>query len=288
MIPSHECSDEVAEIVADSGKDQPTAGRTVEHGDYDTTSLTPSTYARAVHRDWIGHWSRWGWAARQLPKRGRVLEPGCGPESMFFRHLTSDNSLVPSLYVGVDLNRIKAHEKRTAEVLDGRKQTYPWAHFHPEFDFVTRVEDLAAEYGAASFDRIVSFEVYEHISPVLGLQYLDACRHMLADDGELLLSTPVFNGRKAANHVREYTVAELQLILEDRGFEIVGRYGTFASYHDVKRGIKETLPADEAEVVLRVYERCREFYGDGLLAAMLAPVVPDHSRNCTWRLRKSM
>lgn len=285
-IPSQPISQAVLDIIADDGSSQPTAGRTVEHGDYDTTSLTPTTYARAVHRDWIGHWSRWGWAARQLPKRGRVLEPGCGPESMFFRHLTSDNSLVPSLYVGVDLNKIKAHDKRGAEYASSGRLTYPWAKFLPEFDFVTRAEELADRFGSASFDRVVSFEVYEHITPRLGLRYLDACRLMLADDGELLLSTPVFNGRKAANHVREYTVAELQTILEDRGFEVVGRYGTFASYHDVKRGIRETMPSDEAELIIATYERCREFYGDGLLAAMLAPIVPDHSRNCTWRLRK--
>jgi hypothetical protein len=276
----------VQAIIADDGSSQPTAGRHVEHGDYDTTSLTPSTYARAVHRDWIGHWSRWGWASRQLPKKGRVLEPGCGPESMFFRHLTSDASLVPALYVGVDLNAIKAHDKREAEVVAGKKRTYPWAQFKPEFDFVTRIDELVEEYGYASFDRVVSFEVYEHIAPALGLRYLDACRDMLHPDGELLFSTPVFKGKKAANHVREYTVEEMQLIFADRGFEVVGRYGTFASYHDVKRGIKEEFPEAQAEIILDIYERCREFYGDGLLAAMLAPVVPDHSRNCTWRLRR--
>ena len=129
--------------------------------------------------------------------------------------------------------------------------------------------------------------MYEHITPEVGLDYLDACRRMMADDGQFLISTPVFNGKKAANHIREYTARELELILEDRGFKVLDRFGTFASYHDVKRGLMAELEDDERAAVLRVYERCRDFYGDDLLAGMLAPIVPDHSRNNTWLCGKA-
>lgn len=270
-------SDEVLKIIADDGTDQGTARRIVEHGDYDTTSLKPSQYANAVHRDWIGHWTRWGWSTRKLKKDMRVLEPGCGRETMLWNHVKITTSIIPSLYVGVDLDSIK-YMRRREEKQNG---AFPWAQFHEKFDFIERQDELADLYGEANFDRIISFEVYEHITPRQGINYLDACKRFLAPDGELLLSTPNFNGKKAANHIREYTREELQTILEDRGFEIVDQFGTFASYHDVKKGIRKMYP-DEAEAVIGVYERCREFLGDDLLAGMLAPLVPEFSRNVTW------
>lgn len=275
-------SQAVLDIIADDGADQDTARRHVEHGEYDTTSLKPETYKYAVHRDWIGHWTRWAWAGRYIKNGLRVLEPGCGRESMLFHHLHTNSNLVPELYLGVDLDKIKYEQVR----IDKNKSTYKWAEFKQEFNFVTRVDELVDEYGANSFDRVVSFEVYEHITPSIGVQYLDACRKMLKPDGLLLLSTPVFNGKKAANHIREYTVDELRTILEDRGFTILDRFGTFASYHDIKRGIQDQYP-DEAETILKVYERCREFLSDDLLAGMLSPLAPDYSRNNTWLCKPS-
>ncbi len=280
-------SPEVLAIIRDDGSSQPTAQRVVDHGEYDTTSLKPAQYEHAVHRDWIGHNVRWGWAGRRLKKGDRVLEPGCGRETMLLRHIQTNSSIIPSLFVGVDLDKIKFEEARVASVAAGKKRTCSWADLYPHFNFVERADELVETYGKSSFNKIVSFEVYEHITPPIGLAYLDKCRELLADDGELLLSTPVFNGKKAANHIREYTVEELQTILEDRGFKVVDRFGTFASYHDVKRGLYEVLSSAEADVVLRVYERCREFYGDNLLSGMLAPLVPDHSRNCSWVCTKA-
>ncbi len=270
-------SQAVLDIIADDGSSQPTANRTVEHNEYDTTSLKPAQYNNAVHRDWIGHWTRWAWAGRQLKKGMRVLEPGCGRETMLLKHIQTNSSIIPSLFVGVDLDKIKFEQDRIAK----GKETCKWAELHQEFNFVERIDELVALYGEGSFDRVISFEVYEHITPTIGLQYLDACRRMLADDGQLLLSTPVYNGKKAANHIREYTADEMKAILEDRGFRIVDRFGTFASYHDVKRGIKELYP-DQADFIIELYDRCREFNADGLMAGMLAPLVPDHSRNNTW------
>lgn len=279
-------SDAVREIIADDGSAQPTAHRVVEHGEYDITSLKPAQYENAVHRDWIGHNVRWGWASRLLKKGDRVLEPGCGRESMLLKHIQTNSSIIPELFVGVDLDMIKFERDRLKAQAEGKARTCKWADLYQHFNFVTQAQQLIDQYGEASFDKIVSFEVYEHITPEVGLRYLDQCWRLLAPDGVLLLSTPVFNGKKAANHIREYTVAELHAILEDRGFEIVDRFGTFASYYDVKRGLPTVMSDDEAEVVLKVYERCREFYGDNLLAGMLAPLVPDHSRNCSWVCRK--
>lgn len=272
---------EVQAIIDDDGSGQSTARRHVEHGDFDTTSLKPNTYRNAVHRDWIAHNVRWGWASRQIKKGIKVLEPGCGREGMLFECIKIESGIIPGLYVGVDLEKIKPDDYRK----DKGASTYPWAHFYPQTNFVEDYGKIAAEHGS-DFDLVISFEVYEHMNPRAGIKYLDACREMLADDGRLLFSTPVYNGKKAANHIREYTADEMQKIFEDRGFKIERRFGTFASYHDVKRGIREKFP-EEGERIIEIYETCRELNGDALLAGMLAPLVPDHSRNNTWICTKA-
>lgn len=260
--------------------DQPTARLTKDLGKYDTTSCTESRYKDVVHRDWLAHNIRWAWATRWIKKGSRVIEPGCGRDTPLFRAIRTRANIIPSLYVGVDLDKINYLAERK------RDTTYPWMKLHEHFNFVEQADELAELYGEESFELTVSFEVYEHIRPELGLAYLDAVRRFMAPDGVLLLSTPVFNGKKAANHIREYTIDELKTILEDRGFEIVDRYGTFASYHDVKRGIRETMP-DDADVIIDTYERCRELHGDDLLACMLAPLLPDYSRNNAWVCKRA-
>jgi len=108
----------------------------------------------------------------------------------------------------------------------------------------------------------------------------------MAPGATLLLSTPVYNGRQmAANHIREVTIDEMRSELEAAGFEVVKRYGTFASKHDVVRGLREQYP-DVAEQLIAIYEGTRELYDDNLLAAFLAPILPDYSRNNVWVCRK--
>jgi hypothetical protein len=86
----------------------------------------------------------------------------------------------------------------------------------------------------------------------------------------------VFNGRAAKNHVHEYTVPELRQLLWGTGWEVKTRYGTFASYPEIKKVV------NEAE--LEIMEGLREFYSDEVTACFLAPLYPDHSRNNVWVL----
>ena len=100
----------------------------------------------------------------------------------------------------------------------------------------------------------------------------------LKPGGMLLLSTPVFNGKAAANHVHEWDIPELATAVMDAGFSIEGRHGTFASYPDIKR---VAIPEH-----LTILEQLRQFYSDEVTACFLAPMYPDQSRNNVWSLRK--
>lgn len=239
----------------------------------DTTSLDPSRDTIGTHRDYLAHCLRWSWARRVLIKRlgagsNRLLDAGCGPKAPLVVELATSPPIVDIAsktyieYVGVDLNRIKPAVKPK------------WASYIGEFDLVERYEELGLE----TFDAASSFEVYEHLSQELQARYLKAIHAVLKPGAFMVFSTPVFNGRAAKNHVREVTVAECQAELEAAGFEVEDRFGTFASWNEIK-----TVCTPEE---LETYNRCREFYDDNLLACFMAPKYPDASRNNAWILRR--
>ena len=76
---------------------------------------------------------------------------------------------------------------------------------------------------------------------------------------------------QAANHVHEYGIKELSDLIEACGLRTVKRYGTFASYHPLKKALTPEH--------LAVYEQLREFHGDDLMACFLSPLYPDAARN---------
>jgi len=246
--------------------------------EFDTTSCRHGSYERRVHRDYIAHVFRWGWATRFIDNTSSVLEPGCGVDSQLYVALRESRNVQqrPRFYVGVDLNKINVLRKRNPDTRMARSMV-----LLEEFNFVTRWSELLETYGAV-FDVAASFEVIEHMTEAHGDSYLRGIHELLAPGGKLLLSTPVFNGRAAKNHIREYTIAELDAKLKRAGFEVADRFGTFASYPDIKRALKELENRDEAELLTRVLSRAREFYGDEVLSCYLAPLFPDHSRNNAW------
>lgn len=246
-----------------------------EHADYDTTQLRETGYGFRVHRDYLAHVFRWGWAGRFIGKgktdAHRVIEPGCGQDLPLFKVMRVMQSYLPDLYVGVDLNGIPFADSKRKE------GTYPWADIRSRFNFVERWPELQQEHG--SFDLAVSFEVIEHMKIELGDRYLTGIFELLEPGGRMLLSTPVFNGAKARNHIHEYEVAELQEKIEAAGFIVAKRYGTFANFNDIKKAVAAN---PEAEVLLEQYKGLLEFYDHNLLACFLAPLFPDYARNNAW------
>jgi site-specific DNA-cytosine methylase len=258
-----------------------TSAREVKDRRFDLTQLRAGSHGYYVHRDYASHYFRWGWATRMCGPQTRLLEVGCGQDLPLTRVFIYHNG-IPAEMVSVDLNKIKDHVQPK------------WFTLYDETNFLDAQPAIIETHGR--FDVVSCFEVIEHMPREDGITLLERLRDSVTDDGFILLSTPVFNGKAAANHIHEWYVEELRVQIETADLEVVERYGTFASYHDVKRGLTEhfaslavagDLAPEAAQACLNFYERLREFYSDDVLANFMAPNLPDHSRNNVWKLRRA-
>lgn len=254
-----------------------------------------------VHRDYIAHCFRWSHTVRYLLKGHKyqgavILDVGCGKEMPLAKALYT-NKMSPGLYVGVDVNKMDI-----PEMLKGKK--IPIRLFS-ETDFCSlSAEDVGMELpstltdpetaaaGAKRPDLITSFEVLEHVTPAYCRKMLTHMRDLMEPEhGAVIISTPCYNGSAAGNHINEMTYQALGALLEDLGFAIEGHYGTFASISDY-----ESLLMDDSKVqttlpdVMTGYDAfklLREYYDTNVLAIIFAPLYPQGSRNCLWRLSHS-
>jgi len=197
----------------------------------------------------------------------RLLDVGCGmntPMAMTFYV----NKFRPSLYVGVD---IRAKFKYTQDdfPFPYKKQSY--------FDCTDSMNwvDLYNEYGE-EWDMVTCFEVIEHMSKESGLALLENMANFCGGT-RIFLSTPCFNGSKAANHVYEWGYTELKEELEN-DFIIEEHYGTFASQRDIKSDLCD-------HGLIKCFEDLHRYYDSNVLSVIFAPLFPARSRNVIWRLR---
>lgn len=247
---------------------------------FDRTSLRSTHDGYRVHRDFAAHYFRWGWAINRSGQLGlngkRVLDVGCGPEAPLIKVVEAQTSMHPELYVGVDLNPVKWSKTESRA-----KRTVVYDHTN----FLEKAGEILREHG--QFDVIVCFEVIEHMPVEAGWQLLWWFRQLVKPDGLVLLSTPVFDGHQAANHVHEWTIEELEGFIQHAGFRVDARYGTFTSARDVKPAMRAWSKERgfDPKVFETLYEELQEFHSHDVLATFVAPVIPDASRNNAWKLR---
>ena len=114
------------------------------------------------------------------------------------------------------------------------------------------------------------------MEPEDGETLLTNIKALMDQRSTLYLSTPVFNGAAAVNHIHEYTIEELKDLIESVGLTVRKRWGTFAS----KPEIIEALTDDE----LNIFERLNKYYSGEVMSIMFAPLYPDFSRNNLWEV----
>lgn len=229
---------------------------------FDKTQLKMAQFKYQPHKDYLGHIFRWGFASKYVTRDKSVLDVGCGQEQPFARSLGGANpNSVPKQYVGVDLNKINDPVSR--KNFDTRD----------EFNFLDDWEELEFDYGL--FDVIVNFEVFEHMELESGRELLSAMRRLLADDGVLIFSTPIYCStyKQANNHINEMTKAEIEDELHDAGFKIINQFGTFGNWNDLRK------VATEDEIELQ--KTLGAFYSNDLLGCFLSPKYPQAARNIT-------
>jgi SAM-dependent methyltransferase len=240
-----------------------------EAREFDKTSLRANSHGLWIHRDYAAHFFRWGFAKRFIGPRTRVLDVGCGVEAPLVNVLTPSLSHVPRSYVGVDLGRLPGKTTPSRQ----------WATYYGRFD-ATEIKEIGRlkKREREPFDVIVCLEVIEHMTKPAGLRLLKNLTTCRAPGGLLLLSTPVFDGKAARNHLHEYTLDELARSIERAGWQIEDRFGTFARQRD----LKDVATPQELAVV----KQLKRYYDDDVIACFLAPLYPDVARNNIWLLRR--
>lgn len=222
-----------------------------------------------MHRDYSAHFFRWSFARRYITAKDSVLEVGCGQEMPLLRILTGGASKHIKYYVGIDLNKLKPTNRKNATL-------------YGEFDFTSRYGELVEEFG--EFDVCVNYEVIEHMPVEDGKKLLEGMFNCLRQGGTLLLSTPCYDGvRHAANHIHEYYVDELQNCIEEAGFEVVDRFGTFM---DIKHIGKEESKRASKESIKEVSEALRAYFDNDAISNIFGPLYEDNARNNLWVCRK--
>lgn len=259
----------------------------------DKTSLSiDQAEARGfIHRDYIAHCLRWSHVAKYLQQGGkyktaRILDVGCGKELPLAKLLHSSR-LAPTegWYVGVDPNKLPMPEQ------------FANAAWKPQLCSETNVLDISySEYYDTLHANnrehffidekpnvLVCFEVLEHVQPAMARAMLHKFRELLAPDGVAFISTPVWDPHVGAadNHINEMRFHALGRAILDAGFSIENVWGTFASQRNYKPIIAEYYDFGMQDV----YDALSGYYDSNYLATVFAPLFPEQSRNCLWRLR---
>lgn len=248
---------------------------------FDKTQLHIGGHGRTVHRDYASHALRWnyvatqasylndiflkyGWAQRHIEQGLSILDIGCGQEQPLLYVLGARMNTVPECYLGVDLNRIS------------KKSQVRWSEIWDEFDFVNNYGKVVEKY--TPFDLAVCFEVIEHMAPEDGDKLLLGIFECLRPGGIAYISTPVFDGLAAANHIHEYTIPELDAAITRAGFVVERRIGTFASKPTIRQAMRNAGDLER----LKVYDELETWFGGEVMSTLMAPLYPDASRNNLW------
>lgn len=246
---------------------------------YNTTDLSPdqAMERHIYHRDQFAHYLRWTHILKDAKIGDDVVDFGCGQANLlevFYRNKFKCNS-----YVGIDIRH-----KTIAD--DAAKfASVPWASFY-EADLVKNYLD----YSQFNGNKVCAFEVLEHVGKQNADVFLENFKACGRDDATYYLSTPNYDPRvgAAGNHtydsgdgrgvdVQEFDHYELEAILK-KHFDIVDKFGTFASQKDYKPLMNDWQK--------QMFKELSRYYDSNLMANIMAPMFPDAARNTLWILKR--
>lgn len=248
---------------------------------YNTTDLDPQiTFERHVfHRDQFAHYLRWTHILKEAKIGEIILDFGCGKGNLL--EVLYRNKFKQNKYIGIDIR---------SKTISNSKEKFTnveWAEFICE-DLINPVN--GTDFTKFNADKVCSFEVLEHVGKQNGDKF---CKNFLdcgKENATYYLSTPNFdpNVGAAGNHtydsgdgrgisIQEFEHFELQNLLL-KYFDIVKKFGTFASIKDYKPFMNDWQ--------IKMFDSLKEYYDSNLIANIMAPFFPEHSRNTIWILKR--
>lgn len=229
-----------------------------------------------IHRDYIAHCFRWSHVVKFLMQRHRfreeiILDIGCGKDLPLPR-LMYANKMTNFAYVGVDMNDLSMPEMLKTAVANGKADIQLLGRTD-----ASKITDKDLVFKAPTVG--VCFEVLEHVHPAICQRLVRNLYSLLANGADLFVSTPVWNGSAAANHIHEMKHDTVGTLLEFCGFEHVKHFGTFASQSEIEPAIKKGMCGG-------LWDALAEYYDSNVLSTIFAPAFPLQSRNCLWHVKK--
>lgn len=229
-----------------------------------------------LHRDYIAHCLRWSHIVKHLQTKrkyqdARIIDIGCGKETPLIKTLYT-MKMTPYSYIGVDMNEIR--EKTIHGSI--RKKMGEKFELWTGHDFSSPTplpDDMEVP------TLITCFEVLEHVTPEKVLGILQNIQTVSDNATDIFISTPCFNGKAAANHINEMTYGFMENLMSEH-FQIIDKWGTFASQRDIEPELEEMSPE-----IMDVYNELKSYYDSNLLSVIFAPLFPEYSRNAMWHVR---
>ena len=227
-----------------------------------------------IHRDYIAHCFRWSHVVKRLMQKhaykdAHILDIGCGRDQPLPRLLYA-NRMTGFDYSGMDINTLQPHEALVTAHTNGKMRVA----LHSETD-ASLLDPTKLKWGLGT--HLTCFEVLEHMQPYIANRMILNWKRLLEPWATAWVSTPVFNGSAAANHINEMHWQTLGSAFEHLGFAVVNWFGTFASQSDLVSVISKE---DHA-----LQQVLGDYYDSNVLSNIFAPKYPQASRNILWELR---
>lgn len=250
--------------------------------DYNTTQLEPlkAIEKGVMHRDMNAHIFRWTHVLKEAKIGEVIVDFGAGKCNLL--EVLHRNRYKPIRYIALEFSKADVDfAKDKFKNLKFPVDIYQEDIVKPSLDFT--------EFQA---DRVVSFEVAEHVGKQNVPTFLENFKKCGKDMATYYLSTPNYDSEigAAANHTydsrdgrgiapQELDHFELQDMILNAGFSIENKFGTFASQRDYK----ESLNGWQS----KMYEALSKYYDSNMLSNLMAPVIePELARNTLWVLKQ--